>query len=459
MLARWIATVAALLLACAHASAHVRSERAADLGTFAAGTEHALEIERSAVNASPGELARNPKTAPPARASLENPASGENALLTHCHAWENWSPLRKCASGVHKYLYANGNPGSYVDPSGNCAEPVTAVICALGLATVATAAVEYARLSWFGNDDEKANAGQYAVQNATGAALTTGAVIGAGALLVETGGAATPFLVNAFRGAQATRSIQGAYTGIQAAYVANAPRALAAAEGVALAGAGATGTDLPSITPRLPLAPSRASVLTESASELDARLLVYEPKILTAEAEALVRQETVALRSFGERARTGAHRDLDAAISDRYFEPKLPDADGRLRYLDGRFAEDGASRAASAVERSQMPPNRNRRDTQDETIFYRIVVDGDGRKVGITSIPPDGAGVYERPEYQARKLRELYGPSVDVRYQVRRVFDNRSEALDYERAFLERFKRIYGEYPGETLPGGNRTNH
>jgi len=106
-----------------------------------------------------------------------------------------------------------------------------------------------------------------------------------------------------------------------------------------------------------------------------------------------------------------------------------------------------------------MPPNRNRRDTQDETIFYRIVVDGDGRKVGITSIPPDGAGVYERPEYQARKLRELYGPSVDVRYQVRRVFDNRSEALDYERAFLERFKRIYGEYPGETLPGGNRTNH
>lgn len=118
MFARWIATVAALLLVCAQASAHVRSERAADLGTFAAGTEHALEIQRSAVNASPGELPTNPKTAPPARASLENSASGGNAPLTHCHARENWSPLKKCASGVHKYLYANGNPGSYLDPDG-----------------------------------------------------------------------------------------------------------------------------------------------------------------------------------------------------------------------------------------------------------------------------------------------------------------------------------------------------
>lgn len=118
MLARWIATVAALLLACAQASAHVRSERAADLGTFAAGTEHALEIQRSAANASPGELPTNPKTALPARASLENSASGKNAPVSDCHAWENWSPLRKCASGVDKYLYGNGNPGSYIDPDG-----------------------------------------------------------------------------------------------------------------------------------------------------------------------------------------------------------------------------------------------------------------------------------------------------------------------------------------------------
>ncbi len=118
MLARWIATVAALLLACAQASAHVRSERAADFGTFAAGTEHALEIRHSAANASPGELARNPKTAPPARANQENSASGENAPVSDCHAWENWSPLKKCASGVDKYLYGNGNPGSYIDPDG-----------------------------------------------------------------------------------------------------------------------------------------------------------------------------------------------------------------------------------------------------------------------------------------------------------------------------------------------------
>jgi hypothetical protein len=126
MLARWIATVAALLLACAQASAHVRSERAADLGTFAAGTEHALEIQRSAANASPGELPTNPKTALPARASLENSASGKNAPVSDCHAWENWSPLRKCASGVDKYLYGNGNPGSYIDPDGRTAELLAA---------------------------------------------------------------------------------------------------------------------------------------------------------------------------------------------------------------------------------------------------------------------------------------------------------------------------------------------
>ncbi len=408
MLARWIATVAALLLACAspQASAYVRAERVSvSLADLAVAERLAPAVE----SASPAKTASTPKTAPPARARAAEPASGKNAALTHCRIGENWSPLQKCASmpGVYqwdgtrlagrtnatgstlgdyqhayggaissregavrstlhtdvhgtpqlitdgtaaiagwtrtdvwgvekaqsgaqsrlghtgylkdpllgdelyaqarqyragtgrftsrdewggdnlnpitlnKYLYGNGNPGSYVDPTGNCAEPVTAAICALGLATVATAAVEYARLSWFGNDDEKANAGQYAVQNATGAALTTGAAIGAAALTVETGGAAAPFLMNAFRGAQATRSIQGAYTGIQAAYVANAPRALAAAESVALAGAGAAGTDLPSITPRLPLAPSRTSILTESSSELDARFLAYEPQIPT----------------------------------------------------------------------------------------------------------------------------------------------------------------------------------
>ena len=59
---------------------------------------------------------------------------------------------------------------------------------------------------------------------------------------------------------------------------------------------------------------------------------------------------------------------------------------------------------------------------------------------------------------QVRKLEKHYGSDVDVEYRVRKRFANRSDALDYENVFLERFKRLYGEYPGEQLPGGNRTN-
>lgn len=105
MLARLIATFAALLLTCAQVSAHVRTERAADLGTFAAGTEHALKIERSAVTASPGAPAQKPKTAPPARARLPEAASAKNVALSHCRIGENWTPLQDCASmpGVYQW--------------------------------------------------------------------------------------------------------------------------------------------------------------------------------------------------------------------------------------------------------------------------------------------------------------------------------------------------------------------
>ncbi len=78
--------------------------------------------------------------------------------------------------------------------------------------------------------------------------------------------------------------------------------------------------------------------------------------------------------------------------------------------------------------------------------------------MGVTSEPPTVAGEYNRPRSQVRKLEKHYGPGTFVNYQVRRTFADRSSALDYENLFLERFKRLYGEYPGETLPGGNRTN-
>ncbi len=102
--------------------------------------------------------------------------------------------------------------------------------------------------------------------------------------------------------------------------------------------------------------------------------------------------------------------------------------------------------------------NRNLRSTQEPTIVYRIDVDGQGRKVGVSSVPPTGTGRYPRPADQVRELRELYGPEVDIRYRVLREYSERAPALDFEKGFLDRFKRLYGQYPGEGLPGGNVTN-
>lgn len=81
MLARWIATVAALLLACAQAGAHVRTESSVGV------------VNLDHVTAPLGELAQQPKTALPARASLGELAPGENPHATHCHAWQkSFSP-------------------------------------------------------------------------------------------------------------------------------------------------------------------------------------------------------------------------------------------------------------------------------------------------------------------------------------------------------------------------------
>jgi RHS repeat-associated protein len=104
MLARLIATVAALLLACAspQADAYVRAERVSmSLADLAAAEKSAPAAE----NAPPAKAASNPKTAPPARARPAEHASGKNDALTHCHVAENWSPLQKCASmpGVYQW--------------------------------------------------------------------------------------------------------------------------------------------------------------------------------------------------------------------------------------------------------------------------------------------------------------------------------------------------------------------
>jgi len=100
MLARLIATVAALLLACAspQASAYVRAERVsvsvADIANSAA-PETAL----------PAQIACKSKTAPPARADLEYPATGENAALTHWRTWGNPLSPEKPTSGNRDWLW------------------------------------------------------------------------------------------------------------------------------------------------------------------------------------------------------------------------------------------------------------------------------------------------------------------------------------------------------------------
>ena len=158
MLARLIATVAALLLACAspQAQAHVRAER---VSVSFADLARAAALE----NAQPDQYASNPKTALPARANVENAASGKNTALSHWHVCKNWSPVPECTSSfgvtgyqkegelyqaiarfyrpgtgtflsrdpwegdvnnpasLNPYLYGYGNPGSYIDPDGRIA--------------------------------------------------------------------------------------------------------------------------------------------------------------------------------------------------------------------------------------------------------------------------------------------------------------------------------------------------
>jgi len=92
MFARLIATVAALLLACASPQAHAYAR--ADL------VQSALDL----------------KTALPARARAEQPATGPITAVTLCRIYKIRPSAPECAS-AHKE-YANNNPYKYTDPDG-----------------------------------------------------------------------------------------------------------------------------------------------------------------------------------------------------------------------------------------------------------------------------------------------------------------------------------------------------
>jgi len=95
MFARLLATVAALLLACASPQAHAYAQ--ADL------VQSDLDL----------------KTALPARARAEQPASGQVTAVTLCRIYKIRPSAPACAS-AHKD-YANNNPLRYIDPDGQAA--------------------------------------------------------------------------------------------------------------------------------------------------------------------------------------------------------------------------------------------------------------------------------------------------------------------------------------------------
>jgi len=96
MFARLLATVAALLLACASPQAHAYAQ--ADL------VQSALDL----------------KTALPARATAKQPASGEITASTHWRVYKNLASAPECAS-AHKD-YGTNNPIRFVDPDGRANE-------------------------------------------------------------------------------------------------------------------------------------------------------------------------------------------------------------------------------------------------------------------------------------------------------------------------------------------------
>ncbi len=366
--------------------------------------------------------------------------------FTSVDPWEgdNNSPL-----SLNKYLYGYGNPGSYTDPSGNCGGNSNAEQ-ALGLYECYGQTAERLGVG-LGTREGLDAVGQSEAEIAQ-AQLSALTVAGGGGLAVRSAFGLAKVAFQAWRAGGLEYAAYSTY-GMQASV----------AETVGGVAAVATGAELP-LTP-ISVAVQESKIATKVIGEVlesqSGKLsTVVESGLgqLELRNEGLVRQEALALRRLGDRTRTGTSRELDEAISDRYFEPKIPDSNGRLRYPDGTFAEDGASRAAKAVERSQKPLNRNRRDTQESTILYRIDVDGEGRKVGISSLPRTSSGNFTRPLTQVQELETAYGNSAQVEYRVRREFPDRALALDYEKTFLERFKRLYGQYPGEGLPGGNKTN-
>jgi len=108
-----------------------------------------------------------------------------------------------------------------------------------------------------------------------------------------------------------------------------------------------------------------------------------------------------------------------------------------------------------SVEEKVQKIHKNSHEHIGDTHVYRII-DQEGKtlKIGESTQgvrKKDGAS--KRAEQQARKLHEETGKFYDT--EIRKNFDNKKDAYDYENKLIKGFRKLYGN---DSLPG-NKNNH
>jgi hypothetical protein len=119
------------------------------------------------------------------------------------------------------------------------------------------------------------------------------------------------------------------------------------------------------------------------------------------------------------------------------------------RYYDASFE--------AALECTVAPSNavhKNSRAYQGDSHVYDIKApDGSVHKVGKSSAGTTAEGYSKRAEAQVRRLNREdieNGGVGGFESNIRRTFDNSSDALDHEAALRDRYRKMFGE---DLLPG------
>lgn len=113
----------------------------------------------------------------------------------------------------------------------------------------------------------------------------------------------------------------------------------------------------------------------------------------------------------------------------------------------GRFVREPSPRVRD--QKTGETLHRNSRAYEGESHVYAIRrPDGSVFKVGKSSQGTRVDGASLRAEQQVRELNETLGPGHTS--EIRRTFETAADALDYEAALRERFRKLFGE---DMLPG------